>query len=479
MGPAPLPQAACQAPASAGVNSGGNGREKRIIWTKTAFPGPSFLTYMESFAEPRLKQLVSLCHEYGDLVKLPGPIRSFLINHVETITDILQHPQEFNKKNLGYWRLAKFLGEGLLVSENEAWKKRRRLLQPIFHRQSLVESVPLIVDMTRATVRQWQATYGVSNKKFNLTQEMLNLVLSISGKMIFSEDMSANTAPIVRHVLRAHRAICRAVVLNRFLPTWNSIQFYHALGEVEKFARKLIQKRREQPSTQIDLLTLMLNAKDDATGEGLSEQTIVDEIKTFLVTGHETAGYALGWIFWQLMQYPDVLAKVMQEINNVVGNRNVTFEDLSQLTYLRRVIEETLRIYPPIWVLTRKNTNTFQIGDYKIPARSNLIICPYTLHRHPLYWPDPEKFDPDRFLPENVAKRPKLAYLPFGAGPRVCIAGTFAMIKLPLVVVTILQHVVIENKTKRTLVPNPLFSLKQKKPLWVKIKNRSTGEIYV
>lgn len=439
------------------------------LWTKGAFPGPSFLSYMESFSEPRLKQLVSLCHEHGDLVKLPGPVRSFLINHVETITNVLQHPQEFNKKNLGHWRLAKFLGEGLLVSEDEAWKKRRRLLQPIFHRQSLVDSAPLIVDATLATVRQWQATYATANKKFNLTQEMLTLVLGISGKMIFSEDMDQKTASIVRHVLRAHRIICRAIILSRFLPTWNSIQFYHSLTEVEKFARDLIQKRHEQPNANSDLLTLMLQARDEVTGEGLSEQTIVDEIKTFLVTGHETAGYALGWIFLQLMQHPEVLAKVMQEINTVVGNRNVTFDDLSQLSYLRRVIEETLRIYPPIWVLTRKNTRAFEVGDYKIPARSNLIICPYTLHRHPLYWPDPEKFDPDRFLPENVAKRPKLAYLPFGAGPRVCIAGAFAMIKLPLIVVTILQHVVIENKTKRTLVPNPLYSLKQKKPFWVKV----------
>lgn len=434
---------------------------------KTTIPGPTFLEYLDSFSEPRLKQLLNLSYKYGDLVKFPGIIRSFLINHVDTVGEILRQPQAFNKKNAGYWRLARFLGDGLLVSEDDVWKKRRRLLQPIFHRQLLKEATPLVVDSTISMIEQWQSRYIPQKQKFNMTKEMLTLVLSISSKMIFNEDLDNQVSDIIKWTTRAHRIVTTSIIINRFVPTWNSIQFYHALENMEKLARNLIHKRKNNMSDKSDLLNLMLNAQDEETGEKLSEAAIINEIKTFLVTGHETAGYALTWIFSTLIKHPEILERVTQEVQSVLGDRKATFDDVAKLEYTRRVIEETLRIYPPIWVFTRKNVEDLPIDGYKIPARSNLIICPYILHRHPAHWPSPEKFDPDRFLPENVAKRPKMSYLPFGAGPRVCIAGSFAMMKLPLIIATVLQRVDIQSKTKRALVPNPQYSLKLKRPFWV------------
>jgi cytochrome P450 len=436
-------------------------------------PGPSLFSQIGKRPKPQLESLLDISHRYGDFVKLPSFLNSFLINHVETIGEILLHrPLEFNKKNWGYRRLGKFLGGGLLTSDDEDWKKRRRLLQPIFHRQALIQSVPVVVEKTHTMIEKWESTYIAKNKKFNLAQEMLNLVLTISGMMLFSEDLTPITSNITKWINKSHRAVTKAIVLNRFLPTFNNIQFYNGLHNTERFAKFLIHKRRQNPEGYEDLLTPLLQAKDAQTGESLSEQTIIDEIKTFLITGHETEAYSLAWVWWHLMQHPDALEKATLEVDTVLGNRTATFDDINQLTYLRRVIEETMRIYPPIWVFARKNANQFEVQNYTIPANSNLIICPYTLHRHPLYWPNPEKFDPDRFLPENAATRPKLAYLPFGAGPRVCIAGTFAMLKIPLILATMLQKVVIQNKTRGLLIPKPEFSLKQNKSFWVKAKNR-------
>lgn len=439
---------------------------------KSLPPGPTFLSHLLSPPASRLNYLKNLTYQYGDLVTIPGIPKTFLINHIDTIAEILQNrPHGFSKKNWGYQRLAKFLGQGLLVSDNEVWKKRRRLLQPVFHRQALIESAPLIVDTTEAMIEQWQSSYIDKNKTFNLTAEMLKLVLTISANMIFSLDVAEKIPKIIQWVTTGHRAVTKGLLIQRFVPTLNNLKFYRALDELEKFAYLLIQKRRKNPGERRDMLTRLLEAKDAETGEGLSEQAMIDEIKTFLVTGHETSGYALGWTWWHLTQHPDVLAKVKAEVDAVLGNRRATFEDAAHLSYTRMVIEESMRLYPPIWVFTRKTLGPLIVQDYTIPAKSNLIICPYTLHRHPLYWPDSEKFNPDRFLTEETAKRPKLAYLPFGAGARVCIAGTFAMLKMPLILATMLQKITIQNKTRKHLTPYPQFSLKQQKPFRVSAKN--------
>jgi cytochrome P450 len=436
-------------------------------------PGPSLFSRFGEPPKSQLDYLINLMHRYGDIAKMPSFFNVFLINHVDTIAEILQNrPFDFTKDNWGYKRLGKFLGNGLLTSENETWKTRRRLLQPAFHRQIFMEAAPLIVETTEAMLNQWQSQYIQKNKSFNITREMLNLVLTISAKILFSKDLGKDTSKIIKWVNTGHRGITKNLWISRFFPTVNNLQFYHALDQLEEYARFLIQERRKNPTPRKDLLALLLQAKDEA-GEDLPEQTIIDEIKTFLVTGHETSGYALAWTWWHLTQYPDVLEKVKAEIATVLGDRNATFEDVAQLTYTRRVIEESIRIYPPIWLFTRKSIHPFNVQNYEIPAKSNIIICAYTLHRHPRYWPNPEQFDPDRFLPENVAKRPKLAYLPFGAGPRVCIAGTFAMLQIPLILATMLQKVEIQNKTKKCLTLYPQFSLKHRKPFLVCARSSS------
>jgi cytochrome P450 len=434
-------------------------------------PGPSLFSRFGAQPKPQLDSLIDLMYTYGDLVKIPGFVNIFLVNHVDTIVEILQNrPFEFTKDNWGYKRLGKFLGQGLLTIENEAWKTRRRLLQPAFHRHALTDAAPLIVEATQAMLAQWQHNYINPRKTFNLTREMLNLVLTISAKMLFSKDLSAHTSKIIKWVTTGHRAVTKGLIISRFLPTFNNLQFYSALDQLEGYARLLIQTRKNKPCDHQDLLTILLETKDE-TGQGLSQQTIIDEIKTFLVTGHETSGYALAWTWWHLTQHPDVLEKVKEEVNAVFGDRNATLEGVANLTYTKMVIEESMRLYPPIWLFTRKSRTALTVQDYTLPAQSNFIICAYTLHRHPLYWPNPEKFDPDRFLPENVAKRPKLAYLPFGAGPRVCIAGTFAMLQIPLIIATMLQKITLQNKTKKNLSPYPQFSLKHHKPFLVCAKS--------
>lgn len=434
-------------------------------------PGPSIFSHIGKRPRPFLDNLVDLLHTYGDLVKMPMLTPTFLVNHVDAIHEILvERPLEFTKKNREYRRLAKFFGNGLLTSYDKSWKERRRLIQPIFHRQILADSAPRVVAATHTMLANWQLQYIKPAKIFNLTQEMLNLVLTISGSLLFSQDLTPQIKIITGWVSKSHRAAATALVLNRFLPTFYSVQFYSGLTQLERFAKRLIEQRKQCDDVPPDLLTLLINSQK-GTPSGLTDEAIIDEIKTFLVTGYETVGYALTWTWWHLSSYPDVFAKVKQEVDTVLGERLATAEDVGRLTYLRQVIQETMRLYPPIWMFARKNDVPLNVKNYQIPPKSTLGVCAYTLHRHPLYWPNAEKFDPDRFSAENSASRPKLAYLPFGAGPRVCIAGSSAMLHMPLILATMLQHIVIENKTKRALKPIPLVSLKPHKALMVKASN--------
>jgi cytochrome P450 len=432
-------------------------------------PGPSIFSIVGKKPLPHLDYLMDIFYRYGGVAKLPNiALNAFLVNHVDTITYVLQtHNHNFNKEKFGYNRLGKFLGRGLLTNKGQDWKNRRQLLQPFFHRHTLEQSIPAIVKQTHLMIDEWQVKYIQQNKKFNLTDEMLKLLLQISAKALFSKTLGEKTSEIIKWITKGHRAATSSAILSPFAPTFNNIQFYSALRKFEEFAKFLIDERKQNPIEQTDLLTLLLQAKDEETGEGLSEEAIIDEIKTFLATGHETGGYALAWTWWNLIHHPHILEKAKQEVASVLGDRPATSEDVNRLDYTRRVIEETMRLYPPIWVIPRKSERAFKVQDYTLPAKSNIFICSYTLHRHPLYWPKPNVFDPDRFLPENAALRPKFAYLPFGAGPRVCIAGSFAMLKLPLILATLLQKITLENKTKKTPRPDPRFSLRMNRPFWV------------
>lgn len=275
-------------------------------------PGPSIFSHIGKRPKPFLNSLLDLLYAYGDLVKMPLLMPTFLVNHVDAIHEILiERPLEFTKKNREYRRLGKFLGNGLLTSDGQDWKKRRRLIQPIFHRQVLADSAPRVVAATHAMLANWQSQYIQPTKTFNLSQEMLNLVLTISGLLLFSEDLTPRIKIITGWVNKSHRAAANALILNRFLPTFHSIQFYSGLTQLERFAKQLMEQRKQCDDAPPDLLTLLINAQKD-TPSAVTDVAIIDEIKTFLVTGHETVGYALTWTWWHLLNYPDVLAKVKQ-----------------------------------------------------------------------------------------------------------------------------------------------------------------------
>jgi len=209
---------------------------------------------------------------------------------------------------------------------------------------------------------------------------------------------------------------------------------------LDRVVYDIIETRRRPGQQQDDLLAMLLVARDEETGAGMTDRQLRDEVMTFLLAGHETTAVALTWTWYLLACHPAVAERLRAEIAAAIGSRTPTLEDLPQLRYARMVVEEAMRLYPPVWGFMRQAVGADEVGGFTIPKRSVVTISPYVTHRHPAVWEDPERFDPDRFTPERVRSRPRFAYLPFSGGPRLCIGNEFALMEAQLVVAMTVQR---------------------------------------
>ena len=229
----------------------------------------------------------------------------------------------------------------------------------------------------------------------------------------------------------------------------------------------LIEQRRKKPEGQNDLLSMLMEARDEETGEGMTDQQLRDEVATLFAAGHETSANALSWIFFLLGQNPGILQKLRVEVGSVLEGRKPALVDLAALPYVKQVIQESMRLFPPAWVIGREPLTEDQLGEYRLPKRATLVIPTWVIHRHPEFWPEPEKFDPDRFLPEKVKARDKFCYLPFGGGPRICIGINFAMMEMQLVLPMILQKYTLRLAENQRIEKEPLITLRPKNGILV------------
>jgi cytochrome P450 len=245
------------------------------------------------------------------------------------------------------------------------------------------------------------------------------------------------------------------------LPTPGNLRARAALRTLDHIVAKIIARRRSRgPTADADLLSRLLEARDESGGEGMSDRQIRDEVMTLLLAGHETTAMALSWTWYLLDRHPETADRLRTEIDAALGDRDPTVDDMPQLASVTRVLEETMRLYPPAWIITRVATEDDEIGGYRVPAGTMITLSPYLTHRVPEVWPDPERFDPDRFLPEQAESRPRLAYFPFAGGPRQCIGSEFALTEATLVVATIMRRYRLELLPGRTIVPQPLITLR-------------------
>lgn len=410
---------------------------------------------------------------YSRLVREYGPVVRWDIGSM--VVHLVVDPEQIHQVLIERWKnypRSKFtrmvsivVGEGLVVTEGDVWRQQRRLIQPAFHRSALDSFLDVMTSTTESMLDAW-AAHADSQRPIDVSQEMANVALRIVGQALFSKDLAAEAAQMGDRVRVAMEYLNyrfnHMFAPPLWVPTLRNLRFKKAQAASHKMIDGMIKERKASPMRQHDLLEMLIQARDEETGESMSDKQVRDETLTFIGAGHETTAMALAWTWYLLSTHPEVQQRVRAEIDTVLGGRTPELADLPKLELTRRVIEESLRLYPPVWALSKEAVNDDELGGFHIPSKSLVVLLQYVTQRLPEYWPNPEGFDPDRFLPEEVEKRPRTAYFPFGAGPHICIGLEFAMREAIVVLAMTMQRYRLDLVPGHPVVMDPIFTLRQR-----------------
>ena len=429
-------------------------------------PGPRGHLVLGSLREVQRDPLGLLrdgFRDHGDVVRLRfGTTRALLLAHPEHIGHVLHdNHRNYDKHNVDYTVLRRLLGNGLLTSDGEFWRRQRRLMAPMFHRQRVAGFCNLMVNSTLEMLERWDAM-ARSGESFDVAAEMTRLTLPIVAKALFSADVSDDAEAIGAALTEVNRQLGEFSLLDMFwmIPTPRKRRFRAAVQTLDEVVGKIIDARRRATHRNEDLLSMLLDAVDEDSNKGMTPRQVRDEVLTLLLAGHETTANALAWTWYLLARNLAAENKLHDEIASTLGERAPGAPDLPQLRYTRMVIEESMRLYPPAWAISRNAIGEDEIGGYPVRPRTNIIICSFVTHRHPSFWEEPERFDPERFSSERSQRRPDFAYLPFGGGPRICIGNAFATTEAQLVVATIAQRYRLRLVPGHPVELHPLITLR-------------------
>ncbi len=370
-----------------------------------------------------LERMVELFAVHGDTYRVFVPARksyTYVVHHPDDVKRILVTNHRNYTKGVGLDRVKILLGNGIMTSEGEFWRRQRMMLQPLFHRRVITQFAEVIAAANDVLLERWDG-FARSGQPVNLTDEMSELTLQIVLRSIFGRDlerMSAELGGNPFEVVSKEQA--------------RNLQFAYKFRSLTRLVAELIARRRASDEEHFDYVAMLMNARDKDSGEAMSERELIDEVLTLVVAGHETTASGLNWTWYLLAQHPAVEAKLHAELDRLpaAALRAPSLGQVEQLTYTRQVIDEALRLYPPGWLLSRRTIEPDVLSGYEIPGGTNVLLPLYLLHRHPRYWHDPDAFIPERFASEHEAERPRFAYMPFAAGPRHCIGETFALYEM-------------------------------------------------
>ena len=413
------------------------------------------------FRRKPLEFLSSLACDYGDVARFHlGPELVFLLNHPDLIRDVLvTHSRNFTKSR-GLEMAKRFLGEGLLTSEGEFHRRQRRLVQPAFHRERIAAYARVMSSYAAQARERWRP-----GGRIDVAQEMLTLTLAIVGKTLFDADVAGESQEIgaaLGDILQLFGRITApfAQLLDR-LPLPSNRRFERGRRRLDSTIYRIIAERRKSGVDRGDLLSMLLVAADEeGDGGRMTDRQVRDEAMTLFLAGHETTANALTWTWYLLSQNPDSEARLHAEVDAVLGGRLPSSDDVPHLAYTEKVLAEAMRLYPPAWVVGRRAIGEYPLGSYRAPARSILIMSPWVTHHDPRFFPEPFRFDPERFAPEAREARPKFAYFPFGGGPRVCIGESFAWMEGILVLATIAERYRLRLAPDARVALRPLITLR-------------------
>jgi cytochrome P450 len=413
---------------------------------------------------------------FGDVVYYRiGPRRGYLLTNPEDVRHVLQDNARNYHKSPLYDKLRLFLGNGLLTSEDDLWLRQRRIAQPAFHRQRVTALAGVMGEAARDTAARWQP-FAAAGQPVDVDEEMMRLTRTVVVRALLGADLGPFTSTIDQAWAIVNQHVGESFWSLGFTdkwPTQRNRRFQAARAVLRGAVDHVITERRRNPSDSDDLLSMLTSARDEETGEAMTDEQLKVEVTTFLLAGQETTSLALTWTWYLLSQNPRARQRLEGELDAVLDGRPPEYPDLANLPYLRMVIDEAMRLYPPAWGFSRQALADDRLGGFHLPRGWLAFVIPYVLHRLPAFWTDPDAFDPERFSPERSADRPKFAYIPFGAGPRQCIGNQFALIETQLIVATLAQAYRLQLVPGHSAEPWPLITLRPRYGMPMIIERRT------
>ncbi len=439
-------------------------------------PGPRELPLVGSvfaFRRDPLAFLRETTAPYGDVVTYRfGRTPVFLLKHPDDIKDVLVTRQHDFVKGRGIQWTRIFLGDGLLTSEGAFHTRQRRLAAPAFHRQRIGAYAQVMADYAARARARFR-----DGETLAFDVEMHALTLAIAGHTLFGEDMADEAAEIGSALtdvltLFPRFALPWARALQR-LPLPSNRRFDRAKARLDATVYRIIRLRRQSGRDQGDLLSMLMAARDEDDGQRMTDVQLRDEIMTLLMAGHETTANALCWTFHLLAQHPDVERRLHEEVDAVLGDRLPGLDDVPRLQYAERVLAESMRLYPPAWNIGRQGVADYSVRGYTLPKGSLYAVSTWVTHHDERWWPDPFRFDPERWLPEARAARPKFSYFPFGGGARQCIGEAFAWMEGALLLATLAQRFRFRPVPGAPVEPRALITLRPRHGLTLRAERRA------
>jgi len=391
---------------------------------------------------------------------------------------LLDNADNYIKSPMQQTTLVPFVGNGLIASEGDFWRRQRRIAQPAFHHKRLVSFADTMVTATEEMLERWHNHAG-TGEAIDAWEEMTHVTLDIISRTMFGTGMSESDAAFVREAFGiisddlGTPPYQDLLGLPSWIPRFVSRRAKKVIRELRTFIENIITERRaEGPGVHGDLLDMLLEARDEETGEGMTDEQLRDEVITIFIAGHETTANGLAWAWYVLSERPDVERRLYEEVYGVLKDRAPTFEDLKSMPYNKMVFEETIRLFPPAPAFLRKAIEADKVGDLEIPAGAEITLTPWVTHRHHALWERPNEFIPERFRPENSKDRHKYAYFPFGGGSRICIGNSFAMMEAQLIMATVVRKYRLKLVPSHPVEPQSKITLRPRYGLKVTVEHQ-------
>ena len=443
-------------------------------------PGPEGLPLVGSIFRINPKRnilfnFIDLWRDFGDLchVKL-GPLHLYLVVKPEHVHHVLvRNPDNYIKGN-GYNGFRLLVGQGLVTSDGDLWRQQRRIMQPSFTPRATAQFVDVMVNAIDRTVDRWQDV-ALTGQPLHIDDEMARLTMSVISQTIFGVDLGAESG-VVSQAFHEAFAFVTARTMSAFAlplawPLPSHRRFRRNRQIIDDFVQSQIAKGRQRDA-QDNLLAILLQATDEATGQRMSDEQVRDEVVTLFLAGFETTARSLTWGWYLLDQHPAIVQRLEAEVDGALGKRSPTLADLPALPYTRMVVDEILRLYPPAGMLARQVVADDVIDGYRIPGNSIVMLIPFMTHRYPGVWENPEDFIPERFAPEAAGQRPKSAYIPFSGGARICLGNHFALAEMVFSYAMLIARYRLHRTSQEPIGYGFHGSICPTQPLWMKAQLR-------